>query len=140
MIIDLFNTNISLQEALFTALPGDEIILDNKTYFEKIIIDKTNITIRGRDNSIIEWDDYNGKIIPTIYGGNGDAKYGTTTSATFRILPEGKGFKAYNVTFKNSYKRNDKTNGQAVAFKSEAFNTYLEGCRFISEQDTLYMD
>ena len=140
MIIDLYNTNMSLQEALFSALPGDEIILDNKRYFEKIIIDKPNITIRGREASIIDWDDCNGRIIPTIYGGNGVLKYGTTTSATFRVLPEGKGFKAFNVTFMNSFERIDKKDGQAVAFKSEAFDTYIEGCKFISKQDALYMD
>lgn len=141
MIIDLINTNLTLNEALANANDGDTILLDSKIYNEKIYVTKKNITIIGNGNSIISYNDSNATIIPKSFGGDGVKTWGTTGSASFTLKPTADGFKAKNVTFMNSFDRkNAKSGGQAVAFKSECENIYLENCRFISQQDTLYID
>ena len=135
MIIDLKDKDITLNEALFLAQDGDEIILDDKEYFEQILLDKKNITLIGRNNSIISFDAYSSKINPKT-----NNPYGTTGSTTFRILSDALSFKAYNITFKNSHIKKTNNGEQAVAFKSETSNTLLVNCKFISYQDTFYID
>ena len=51
MIIDLYNTNMSLQEALFSALPGDEIIL-------AVIADDPRIRRIGENGVLIGFHGY----------------------------------------------------------------------------------
>ena len=136
MKIDLKKLNLSLAEAIRIALPNDELYLDNKVYNEKIVLYKPNITLIGQENTVIVFDDCHST--PIRYGNGG--VYGTTGSATFRVLEEAHGFKAFNVTFMNSYKREGRPNGQAVAFKSECNDIYMKNCKFIGHQDTLYVD
>lgn len=134
MIIDLEKENLTINAALFIAKENDTIKLGNKTYNEQVEVSIKNLTFIGSENTIIENDYHSGMIV------NGK-KIGTTTSATFRILEEAINTKIYNITFKNNHVRIPGSgNGQAVAFKSEAFNTYIENCKFISRQDTFYMD
>ena len=134
MIIDLEKENLTINAALFIAKENDVLKLGNKTYNEQVEISIKNLTFIGSENTIIENDYHSGMIV------NGK-KIGTTTSATFRILEEASNTKIYNITFKNNHVRIPGSgNGQAVAFKSEAFNTYIENCKFISRQDTFYMD
>ncbi len=140
MMIDLNEKKISLQEALNLALEGDTILLEDKTYFEKLVIDKKKITLLGRKNSTISFNASHGTILPEAMGGDGVRTYGTTGSATVRVLKGADGFTAKNITFVNSFKRGNQKNGQAVAFKSEINNLRIENCRFISDQDTLYID
>lgn len=141
MILDLKELNISINEALFIAKPYDTIILDNKTYYEKIRVSIPNLTMIGKENTCISFDDFSGKIIPISDGGDGAKKYGTTTSATFTVLNEAINFKASNIIFKNSHDRRTAIKGgQAVAFKSEASNLLIDNCSFVSQQDTLYID
>ena len=129
MIIDLNKEKLSLSEALAKANPHDVILLENKTYHEKILLNKPFITIKGKENSIIEYDAIHKKIIPLEFGGDGVEVYGTTGSSTFRLLKEAHDFIAYNVTFKNSYiKSINDSKVQAVAFKTEADNTRLYKC------------
>ena len=137
MDIYLKNLNISLEEAISKASANDIIYLADKIYFEKIVVDKPNITIIGSNNSGICFNDCHSTI---IRGGDGRKTYGTTGSASFTVKPTGDGFKAYNVSFINSYKRTKEQHGQAVAFKSECSNILLDNCRFIGHQDTLYVD
>lgn len=134
MTIDLTGTSLSLKEALDKASDNDTIILDDKEYFEKITLSKKNITMIGKENSVINYNASHGTINKET-----NKPYGTTGSSTFRVLEECISFKASNITFKNSFIRGDKPNGQAVAFKSEC-NSVLENCKFISAQDTLYLD
>lgn len=134
MIIDLKNKDMSLSEAIFMAKRGDTILLDNKEYFEKIELDKPDITIIG-DNSIINYNSPARSINP-----NTNKNYGTSGSATFRLGQNGNNFKCYNVTFINSHKKDSDDGNQAVAFKSEASNILINNCKFISSQDTLYLD
>ena len=141
MIIDLNKEKMSLYEALFIAHENDVIILEDKVYFEKIKITTSNLTIIGTNNSTIEYDDYHARIIPQNLGGDGIKKYGTTGSATFTVKEEAVNFKAEGITFKNSHKRTIGINGgQAVAFKSESSGLRIKNCKFISDQDTLYVD
>lgn len=140
MIHDLKYFKKSLTEAIMECKNGDSIFLDDIVYNEKICIDKHNITMIGRKNTVITYDAANPVIIPQSQGGDGVKTYGTTGSATVLVTTNGDGFKAYNITFKNTYQRAEGQNGQAVAFKSEANNVYIENCKFISSQDTLYVD
>lgn len=132
--------NMSIKDALAIAKPNDIIYLDNKIYNEKIEVHIPNLTVIGLESSVISYDAAHQTIIPLTLGGDGVKKFGTTGSATFRVCEDAVNFKAINVTFLNSYKREGRPNGQAVAFKSEASNTTLENCSIISHQDTLYMD
>lgn len=141
MIIDLINNDLSLSEALKQASDGDTILLDDKTYNEKIYVYKKNITIIGNGSSAISYNDSNATIIPASFGGDGIKTWGTTGSATFTVKEGADGFTAKNVTFINSFDRRKVTKGgQAVAFKSEISNMKIENCKFISQQDTLYVD
>lgn len=140
MKIDLLGKDILLQEAIDSANPGDVIILDNKTYYEKIEVKIKNLTIEGRESSCVAFDATNQSIIPIMMGGDGVKKFGTTGSSTFRVLEGADGFKCRNVKFLNYFKRSEGDQGQAVAFKSEISDLYMENCKFISQQDTLYID
>lgn len=140
MIVDLTNSNLLLQEAISLAKEGDVLLLENKTYYEKIYVKTKNITLIGKENTTIAFDAYHGAIIPKSMGGDGIKEFGTTGSATFTVSQGADGFKAKNITFLNYFKRNGRKNGQAVAFKSEINNLFIEDCKFISEQDTLYVD
>lgn len=140
MILDLREMDILLADAVVLAKEGDTILLEDKTYYEKIKITRKGITLLGRKNSRIAFDAYHGAVIPEAMGGDGIKKFGTTGSATFSVLEGADGFTAKNITFLNYFKRNGVKNGQAVAFKSEINGLRIENCRFISEQDTLYVD
>lgn len=142
MIFDLKKNNISLAKALYLANEYDVIYLDDKEYFEKVIVKTPNITIKGRSNSIINFNANNGSIIPKGLGGDGVKKYGTTGSATLTISTSARGFHMENVTVVNSYNNglNDRSGRQAVAFKSEISDLFINNCRFIGNQDTLYVD
>ena len=139
-MLDLNTLKISLNEAIKIANDGETILLENKTYNEKIVLTKKNITLIGQNNTVISYNAHSGMIIPKELGGDGEAKFTTTTSATFRVIEEADGFKAFGITFMNTYKRDVADGGQAVAFKSEINDLLIENCRFIGEQDTLYID
>ena len=133
MIIDLKKEQMSISEALFIAKPHDTIILDDIIYYEKIVVDKPFIKMVGKPNTTITYGDTANTIRDGI-------KLGTTKSATFTVKEEAHDFYAYSITFLNSYEKKSQDGEQAVAFKSEASNTYLNKCKFISYQDTLYFD
>ena len=132
--MDISNSNISLEEAIKLAKENEIIYLGNRSFKEKILLNKPNITLIGND-ALITNDLNHGKINPIT-----NKKYGTTGSATFTVQEKGYNFKAIGITFENSYKRIINKDGQAVAFKSETSNVTLERCQFIGCQDTLYLD
>lgn len=133
MIIELCG-NISLYDALDKANDNDILILENKEYKEKITLSKKNITLIGRENTIISYSSSHGDINPLT-----KKEYGTTGSSVFRVLNICENFNVKNITFKNTFIRDNKPDGQAVAFKMEC-NGVIENCNFISQQDTLYLD
>jgi pectinesterase len=96
------------------------------TYQEKVVVPswKTNVHFIGEDaaTAIISWDDYSGK-------GN------LTTFTSYTVLVQGKGFRAENITFQNTAG----PVGQAVAMHAEGDEMVFVNCRFLGDQDTLYV-
>jgi pectinesterase len=102
-------------------------------YKEKIFLDSTkrNVQLLGDDkfNTIITYDDHTGKVAP-----NGDT-INTRTSWTFLIKADN--FLAYNITFQNDA---GFTAGQAVAVESDGDKARFIDCRFIGNQDVLFLN
>ncbi|MFT3751518.1 MAG: pectinesterase family protein [Paludibacter sp.] len=112
------------------------IFVKNGTYNEKVTIGFHSVTSsklisligESAQNTIISWDDYNGKAI--VYNGSSVIS-GTPQSATFTVnAPD---FYAENITFKNTY-----NNAQAVAFYGVSDRVTFKNCKFIGFQDTHY--
>ena len=85
-MMDLKESHLSLRDALEKAKDGETILLEDKTYFEKIELNKKNITLIGQPNTKITFDAHAGMIIPESLGGDGVKKFTTTTSATFMLF------------------------------------------------------
>ena len=98
-------------------------------YSEKITIPypKQNVCLKGRGDVTVSWDDYAGKI-----GATG-AEIGTSGSAT--VYFGGDGWRVENMTFENRAGRV----GQAVAVQCQGTNLHFVKCRFLGNQDTLYL-
>lgn len=140
MKIDLKENGLSLKAALEQAQAGDILYLEDKAYYEKVVIDKPNLTLIGQSHTKITNCASHGTIVPKEFGGDGVKTYGTTGSATCTVKPSASGFKAISIQFENSYQRKEDPHSQAVAFKSECDSITLENCQFLSHQDTLYID
>lgn len=112
------------------------IFIKNGTYEEKIMIGVQNrtvpklITLIGEsvENTVITWDDYNGKSI--VYDGK-TITSGTPQSATFTASSDD--FYAENITIQNTY-----TQKQAVALYNGGDRQTFKNCRIIGYQDTHY--
>lgn len=114
-----------------------EIIIEPGTYKEVITIPKGKdlISFIGTDASktILTFDNYSGR--DNGLGGT----YGTNGSASTFV--NANDFIAKNITFENSFDESstDAKNKQAVALNVTGERAYFEGCRFIGNQDTLYV-
>ncbi len=126
-------------QAAINACPDNErkfIFVKNGTYQEKIMIGSHSvvssklISLIGEDplQTIITWDDYNGKSI--VYDGR-SVTSGTPQSATFTV--NAVDFYAENITFQNT-----NTTKQAVALYNVADRQTFKNCRLIGYQDTHY--
>lgn len=133
-----FNT---LKKAIDHLNDGDSIFLENEMYYGKIVINNNDIKIYGKDKTIISYDVSHGtkiRDVDKVYFKDKEV-YGTTGSASVTI--KGNGFYASNVTFKNSYKKEiNIVDGQAVAIKITGNDSKFVECKFLSMQDTLYVD
>jgi pectin methylesterase-like acyl-CoA thioesterase/acetyl esterase/lipase len=127
----------TVQEA-FDAVPlynrkPTSINIKKGIYREKLYLDstKSNVSIMGEDkfNTIIIYNDHTGKVAP-----NGDT-INTRTSWTFLIKADN--FTAYNITFQNDA---GFTAGQAVAVESDGDKASFLDCRFIGNQDVLFLN
>ena len=127
----------TVQEA-FNAVPANsskKTIINIKPgiYKEKLFLDSTkrNVQLLGDDKfkTIITYDDHTGKVAP-----NGDT-INTRTSWTF--LNRSDDFIAYNITFQNDA---GFTAGQAVAVESDGDKATFLNCRFIGNQDVLFLN
>jgi pectinesterase len=102
-------------------------------YREKLFLDSTKRKVQllaaDKIKTIITYNDHTGKIAP-----NGDT-INTRTSWTF--LNRSKDFTAYNITFQNDA---GFTAGQAVAVESDGDRTHFIECRFIGNQDVLFLN
>lgn len=105
------------------------IVVMEGVYREKISIpvSKRNVELTGRGDVRLTWDDYASKIGPT------GVETGTSGSAT--IYFGGEGWTVRNMTFENAAGRV----GQAVAVQCLATNLRFVNCRFLGNQDTLYL-
>lgn len=108
-----------------------KILVKAGTYKEKIIIpeNKGAILLEGEnpENTIITYDDFASKK-------NSDGKdIGTTNSSTIFIYSDN--FSAKNISFENSSGRV----GQAVAVLTSGDRITFKNCRFLGNQDTLYL-
>lgn len=136
MIIDLEKEKMSIAEALFIAKEYDVILLENKTYNEKIIIDKPHLTFKGKENTKISMDLWSSKIDSKT-----GKKLGTTGSAVVKVLESAHNSTFESIIFENSHNKLKEDEGeQAVAFKTSAPFTLIKNCKFYSFQDTLYID
>ncbi len=99
------------------------------TYREKIAIPytKRNVSMEGRGDVTITWDDYASKIGATGH------ELGTSGSST--VYFGGDNWRVSGITFANTAGRV----GQAVAVQCIGDNVQFVGCRFLGNQDTLYL-
>ena len=119
-----------------------KIYIKSGSYYEKLNINKPNVTIIGEDpeKTVLTYDAASGSIMKPEHGGDGTATYGTSKSASVSISSKAVNFKAVNVTFENSFDEEankDMKNKQAVALKNEADRSLFVNCRFLGDQDTL---
>jgi pectinesterase len=102
------------------------LYIKNGVYNEKIRLpsDNTDVTFIGEsvDSTIIIFNDYSGK-----------GRINTFTSYTAKI--SGNRFMAQNITFVNSAG----PVGQAVALYVDADQAVFKNCKFIGNQDTIYL-
>ena len=105
------------------------IRLSEGLYREKISIPQTkrNVNLYGVGTAIVSWDDYASK--PGLLG----RPVGTSGSSTIYFGADG--WTVENVTFENTAGRV----GQAVAVQTLASNLRFIRCRFLGNQDTLYL-
>lgn len=98
-------------------------------YREKIAIPATkrNVVLEGRGNAVISWDDYASKI--------GATGHSTGTSGSSTVYFGGDHWQVRNLTFENTAGRV----GQAVAVQCLGTDLHFFGCRFLGDQDTLYL-
>ena len=113
-----------------------KIFIKNGVYHEKIIIPswKTNISLVGesKDNTIISYNDYAGKLLPVK---DYFLKIDTLrTFTSYTILIVGNDCSIENVTIENNAGRV----GQAVALHTEGDRVIIKNCKLLGNQDTYY--
>ncbi|GAA5520314.1 pectinesterase family protein [Aliifodinibius salicampi] len=105
------------------------IFIKNGVYKEKVKVHSWNPNIsligESKEKTIITYDDYFDKV---DRGRN-------STFHTYTLLVDGNDFHAENLTIKNSAG----PVGQAVALHVEADRVSFENCRFLGNQDTIYL-
>ena len=125
-----------------------KLLIKPGTYREKLRIDQPSLMMAGTGDRAsdvcIVFNDVEGT--PLRPGDEkyrpGKKDYGMECS-TVSVLPDAKGFTARNITFVNDFDTERaraqglKMAVQGLAFRSEADQTSLYGCRFIGRQDTL---
>ena len=128
--------NFTTVQAAIDAAPTGRTIpfiiaIKNGKYKEKITIpsNKPFIQLIGESvaNTILTYDDYAGKYTAC------SSTLGTQNSASFSI--NATDFAAANITFENSFG----DGSQAVALLVNADRAVFKNCRFLGNQDTLYI-
>jgi pectinesterase len=106
-----------------------KIFIKNGVYHEKVFIPSWNTKIsligESKDSTIISYDDYFNKI----------NKGRNSTFYTPTLLVQGNDFYAENLTVENT----SGPVGQAVALSVEADRCVFFNCKFLGNQDTLYL-
>ena len=125
----------SVQDAINAAPTGQTspyvIFIKNGRYREKINIpsNKPFIKLIGEDVAkvILTYNDYAAKMLTC------NTTVGTQNSASFTV--NANDFSAINITFENSYG----DGSQAVTVLVNADRAFFENCRFLGNQDTIYL-
>lgn len=108
---------------------GTIIIIKQGIYNEKIVINKSNIYLKGEEGTIITYSDYSRKI-------HRDGRdYNTFRTPSVTIL--GENCSMENITILNTSK--SASCGQAIALAVYGNHFKAKNCSFISEQDTLLL-
>jgi pectinesterase len=131
----------TIQEAVNSTrdLGPRQIIIHIKKgiYHEKLIIPswKTRISLIGEslDNTVITNNDYSGKT--PVHGKDEYGRTQMSTYTSYTVLVQGDDFHAENITVENTAGRV----GQAVALHVEADRCSFLHCRFLGNQDTMYL-
>lgn len=123
--------HIMLNQTLYT---GKRVYVFVKSgeYYEKINIGFPNISLIGEDVNTT-------KIYYDLAAGNAG---GTSQSASVTIMSNAIGFTAENITFENAFDEIANasiTSKQAVAVLTQSDKAVFKNCRFIGNQDTLYV-
>lgn len=122
----------TIQEA-FNAVPLNyqgpiTIFVKKGIYNEKVILEKNKINVNligeSRDNTIITYDDYSGKVVDGITLG---------TSTSYSVAVDADDFIAQNITFQNTY-----NGSQAVALRVKGDRMIFHNCNLLGNQDTYY--
>ncbi len=126
----------SVQQAINSVKPDTyaEIFIKNGYYFEKVVLDKPNITLTGEDaeNTVIVYND-------SAYRKDEKGEpLGTMRTATFEITRNAENTVLKELTIQNSAGYG-KIVGQAVALASGGDKTTVINCRLIARQDTLML-
>jgi pectinesterase len=125
-------------QAAFDAVPANNkkpvvIWIKNGLYHEKLHLDsgKQFVELIGESkyNTILTYEDHTGKVSP-----KGDS-INTRTSYSFIIKADN--FYAHNITFRNDA---GFTAGQAVAVECDGDKAVFNNCRFIGNQDILFLN
>ncbi len=121
----------AINAAPTNAVSAYTIYIKNGEYFEKINIpsNKPFITIIGESTEgvILTYNDYASRVL------EGGGTVGTLNSASFTV--NATDFTAINITFVNSYG----DGSQAVAIAISNDRAVFKNCRFLGNQDTLYL-
>jgi len=130
--------NYTTVQQAFNAIPVNNklpfiVYVKNGVYKEKLELDSTKMFVElvgeSRFGTILTFDDHASKISP-----RGDT-INTRTSCSFRV--KGPNFTARNITFRNDA---GFTAGQAVAVEVQADKAVFINCRFIGNQDILFLN
>lgn len=122
----------SLQQAIDNAEAGSEIFVRSGYYFEKIVLDKPDITITGenRETCVIIYNDC------ALRKDENGEELGTYKTATLEVTKKAENTLIRSLTIENSAGYG-KIVGQAVALNIGADKTTVKDCRLIARQDTL---
>lgn len=105
------------------------VVVCEGVYREKIAVPATkrNVEFEGRGNAVISWDAYASQ--------TGATGHSTGTSGSSTVYFGGDHWVVRNLTFENTAGRV----GQAVAVQCLGTDLCFYGCRFLGNQDTLYL-
>ncbi|MGM9858765.1 MAG: pectinesterase family protein [Bacilli bacterium] len=120
----------SINEAINLANKGSTILLVDDYYFEKVVVNKPNLTITSENNSIISYNDYARKIH------NDGREY--VTFRTYTMLIKAPHVTLSNLTIENTAGEGHIV-GQAVALHLYADDINLINCTLKAHQDTIFL-
>ena len=129
-----FDTLCAALESVSGETESVEIFVKKGAYFEKVIIDRPNVTIKGedKDETVIVYNDC------ALRKDEKGEYLGTFATASLEVRPTAVNTVLDNLTVQNSAGYG-KVVGQAVALNIMADKAVVKNCRLIARQDTLML-